>query len=63
MAIYALKEVEWREKKSKNSLNSETRIAGNIIISKRVKEIGEGSTNKEPSKKQKINKVCIHKIS
>lgn len=60
MALYALKEVEWREKRSETNLNSETRITSNIIITKRVKEVGEGSTNKEPNKKQKIDKVCIY---
>ncbi|KAI8639055.1 hypothetical protein BD408DRAFT_435511 [Parasitella parasitica] len=56
-ALYALKEVEWREKRSESSLNSETRIASNRIITKRVQEVGEGSTNKEPNKKQKIDKL------
>lgn len=63
MALYALKEVEWREKRSEDSLNSETRITSNRIITKRVQEVGEGSTNKEPNKKQKIDKVCMYIIS
>lgn len=63
MALYALKEVEWREKRSENSLNSETRIASNKIITKRVQEVGEGSANKEPKKKQKIDKVRMYIIS
>jgi hypothetical protein len=63
MALYALKEVEWREKKSENNLHSETRITSNIIIAKRVQEVGEESTSKEANKKQKIDKVCTYIVS
>ncbi|KAI9031880.1 hypothetical protein CLU79DRAFT_715503 [Phycomyces nitens] len=63
MGLYGLKEIEWREKRSKDSLSSETRIASNTIIAKRIQEVGEQTTSKEPSKKQKIEKYqrrCVY---
>ncbi|KAI8968522.1 hypothetical protein BDF20DRAFT_896859 [Mycotypha africana] len=62
MAVYALKEVEWREKRSENTLDSETRIAaGNKVIAKRIK-VGEGSSRKDPNKKQKIDKILFIQV-
>jgi hypothetical protein len=54
-----LEEIKWRENRSQDNLNAETTIASNNIIAKRVQEVGEGSSNQEANKKQKIDKVCI----
>lgn len=49
-----MKEIKNREKRSKDHLNSETRITSNKIITKRVKEVGKNSGS---ATKQKIVKV------
>ncbi|KAG2195129.1 hypothetical protein INT47_006993 [Mucor saturninus] len=47
MAHYRLKEQAWREDKSKESLNAETRIASNVVISRRIREIGDENSSDE----------------
>ncbi|KAG0736202.1 hypothetical protein G6F57_013550 [Rhizopus arrhizus] len=58
LAYYQSKEQIWREEKSKESLNAETRITSNVVITRRIREIGEEDSNddnEQVQKKQRLN--------
>lgn len=62
LAYYQSKEQIWREEKSKESLNAETRITSNVVITRRIREIGEEDSdddNEQVQKKQRLNQVFI----
>ncbi|KAG1050142.1 hypothetical protein G6F43_007561 [Rhizopus delemar] len=69
IAIYKLKELEWREKRSENNLNSEAKITSNNILAKIIHNIGEENTagssqvnskdNQQDVEGQMNNKVVI----
>lgn len=62
LAYYQSKEQIWREEKSKESLNAETRITSIVVIARRIREIGEEDSdddNEQVQKKQRLNQVFV----
>lgn len=69
VAIYKSEELKWREKRSENNLNSETRITSNNILAKRIHDTGEENTaessqayyknNQQDVEGQRNNKIVI----
>lgn len=58
LAYYQSKEQIWRDEKSKESLNAEIRITSNVVITRRIREIGEEDSdddNEQVQKKQRLN--------
>jgi hypothetical protein len=58
-AIYKSKELEWREKRNENNLNSETRITSNNILAKRIHDIGEENTAESSQAYSKNNQQDV----